>query len=406
MSESPALRFEVWSECGTSDARRSRLRLPHGPVDTPVFMPVGTQGALKGLLSTQISGELGVQIMLCNTYHLGLRPGTSVVAELGGIQRMMANERCNVLTDSGGFQMVSLSDLARLSEEGVTFQSPVDGSEMLLTPEKCMAMQNEIGADIMMALDDVVPATCGDAARVELAMERSLRWLARCLDAHRNAQRQSLFGIVQGGLDAALRTRCVVEMTRRFDGALPGYAIGGLSGGESKHEFWRMVHLCAQRLPRNKPRYAMGVGYALDLVVCVALGVDMFDCVFPCRTARFGTALTRAGPLQLKRARFAADFAVIDADCACSTCRSGRGLSRAYLHALQSKKRSTSAQLLTTHNVAFLCALMKDIRAAIDADRFPHFVKAFMRRRFGGDAVQNYPKWAVDAFAAVGIRWT
>ena len=408
--KSPALEFSVLAECGTCDARRSRMLLPHGRVDCPVFMPVGTQGTLKGLLASEIRDDIGCQIMLANTYHLSLRPGTPVIDAMGGIHAFMSqssdsssSKHCNILTDSGGFQMVSLLELAEFGEEGVTFQSPMDGTQMLLTPEKCMQAQNEIGSDIMMALDDVVPATCASQARFVEATHRSIRWLGRCIAAHAKPEAQNLFGIVQGGLDEKLRRVCLEAMLTQYDADLPGYAIGGLSGGESKDDFWRIIHFCASRLPKKKPRYAMGVGYALDLVVCVALGVDMFDCVYPCRTARFGTALCTDGrELQLKKKRFEADFAPIDAECDCSTCAL---YSRAYLHQVVGKKESNAAQLLTTHNIRYLANLMRKMREAIAADSFPQFVRAFMAKMFasagGADA---YPKWAVDAFECVGIK--
>lgn len=403
VSKSPALQFEVWSECGVTDARRSQIILPQGPVNTPVFMPVGTQGTIKGLLATEMYDDIGCQIMLSNTYHLALRPGTQIIDKLGGIHKFM-NTKCNILTDSGGFQMVSLLELAEFSEEGVKFQSPVDGTEMLLTPEKCMKLQNEIGSDIMMALDDVVPITCTDDKRFELATHRTIRWLDRCIKAHKKSDKQNLFGIVQGGLDVNLRKHCLTEMIKKFDDKLPGYAIGGLSGGESKDEFWRTVHLCTKYLPKNKPRYCMGVGYPLDLIVCVSLGVDMFDCVYPCRTARFGTALTDYGELQLKKKNFKFDYNVIDKNCKCKTCNLGNGYTRAYLYQIVGKKDSNSAQLITMHNITYLCNLMERVRNAIMNNKFEIFVKEFMNKMFK-NGVSTYPKWAVDAFKCVGITF-
>ncbi|EKX51466.1 hypothetical protein GUITHDRAFT_85003 [Guillardia theta CCMP2712] len=253
-------------------------------------MPVGTMAAVKGLTVDELEA-LDVPIILGNTYHLALRPGTELLDELGGLHDFMGWRR-SILTDSGGFQMVSLLKLANITEEGVTFQSPSDGSQMLLTPEKSIQLQNEIGADIIMALDDVVSSTTPDPERVQEAMHRTLRWIDRCIAAHKKPDKQNLFGIVQGGLDLDLRATCCHELIKRN---LPGYAIGGLSGGEAKDEFWKVVLCCTKLLPPNKPRYCMGVGYPIDLVVCVALGVDMFDCVYPARTARFGVALTDNG---------------------------------------------------------------------------------------------------------------
>lgn len=301
-----------------------------------------------------------------------------------------------LLTDSGGFQMVSLLKLAKITEEGVLFQSPRDGSEMLLTPEKSIELQNAIGADIIMQLDDVV-ATLTTGSRVEEAMERTIRWLDRCIKAHARPGEQSLFPIVQGGTDLELRERCITALVARD---LPGYAIGGLSGGEDKDVFWRVVHHCTQRLPRDRPIYCMGVGYAVDLVVCVALGVDMFDCVYPTRTARFGTALTRKGNLPLRQARFRADYSPIEADCDCLTCRTH---TRAYLHAIVARE-TVGCHLLTIHNVAFQLRLMRAARQSIIEGAFPQFVRAFLASWFATPHAADYPKWVVEALRAVGIE--
>ncbi|XP_020612439.1 queuine tRNA-ribosyltransferase catalytic subunit 1-like isoform X2 [Orbicella faveolata] len=277
-----ALSYEVLAECSTTKARTAILTLPHYKVETPVFMPVGTQGTMKGLTSKQLT-ELDCQIILGNTYHLGMRPGTEILEKAGGLHGFMNWKRA-LLTDSGGFQMVSLLKLAEITEEGVKFQSPHDGQEMLLTPEKSTEIQNSIGADIIMQLDDVVSSTT-TGPRVEEAMLRSIRWLDRCIAAHARPTEQNLFAIIQGGLDPELRKTCVKEMVKRNT---PGIAIGGLSGGEEKSLFCKTVTLCTDLLPKSKPRYLMGVGYAVDLVVCCALGVDMFDCVYPTRTAVSG----------------------------------------------------------------------------------------------------------------------
>ncbi|ETV99775.1 queuine tRNA-ribosyltransferase, variant [Aphanomyces invadans] len=288
--ESPALKLDVLH---THDrARACDLHLPHGTVHTPIFMPVGTQGTIKGITAEQMAlPPIDCKILLANTYHLALRPGTELLKDVGGLHDFMGWQR-NILTDSGGFQMVSLLELAQITEVGVEFQSPVDGTTMLLTPEMSITHQNNIGADIIMALDDVAPSTIQDDARFLEATERTLRWIDRCIAAHKRPESQNLFGIVQGGLDTkpgGLRERCIQGL---IDRNLPGYAIGGLAGGEDKTSFWTVVALCAERLPANKPRYLMGVGYPVDLVVCSALGVDMFDCVYPTRTGRFGTAIT------------------------------------------------------------------------------------------------------------------
>eukprot|EP00921_Rhytidocystis_pertsovi_P015084 GHVQ01024125.1.p1 GENE.GHVQ01024125.1~~GHVQ01024125.1.p1 ORF type:complete len:350 (-),score=36.89 GHVQ01024125.1:3107-4156(-) len=286
-----ALSFTLLAKC--ERARVGILQLPHGPVITPIFMPVGTRGTIKGLTSAQVEC-LGPSIILGNTYHLANQPGKGVLDACDGLHNFMGWRR-NLLTDSGGFQMVSLAKLSTVSEEGVEFESPVDGSLMMMTPERSIEMQNTIGADIMMALDDVVSSTCQDRNRMEEATHRTLRWLDRCIASHKKPQSQNLFGIVQGGLHTDLREISLDGLKSRN---LPGYAIGGLSGGEAKDDFWKVVEQCTRPdtgLPEDRPRYLMGVGYPLDIVICVALGCDMFDCVYPCRTARFGTALVDNG---------------------------------------------------------------------------------------------------------------
>ena len=316
----PALSLRVDGVSGR--ARATTLQLPHGPLRTPVFMPVGTQGTIKGLTTLDLQvPPLDCEVLLANTYHLGDRPGGDVLEHFGGLHTFMAWPR-NLLTDSGGFQMVSLLALAEITEAGVTFASPVDGSKMLLTPEMSMHLQNQIGADIMMALDDVVDSKTVNDARFREACHRTLRWIDRCIAAHGRAAEQNLFGIAQGGLDVSpggLRDVCLAGLVAR-DAHLPGYAIGGLAGGEDKAHFWRVVAHGTARLPPSKPRYLMGVGYPLDIVVCTALGIDMYDCVYPTRTGRFGTALVHAGLIKLKAAAAADDCGPIDATCACHVC--------------------------------------------------------------------------------------
>jgi len=289
--------------------------------------------------------------------------------------------------------MVSLLDLAEITEQGVTFKSPTDGSPSLLTPERSIEMQNQIGADVMMQLDDVVHS-CTTGPRVEEAMERSVRWLDRCLAAHKRPTEQNLFAIIQGGLDLDLRRRCLKLMIERNT---PGYAIGGLSGGEDKNHFWKVVHFCCQELPQDKPRYLMGVGYPLDLVVCSALGVDMFDCVYPCRTARFGAALVPEGVMQLKQSKYKSDMRPIEEGCDCQTCQT---YTRAYLHATVCRE-TTAARLVTYHNIAYLMRLMRSLRDAMKEERLPEFVLGFLRVQFPAGDV---PGWATDALDAVNIR--
>lgn len=385
-----ALKLKILAECPVTKARACELKLPHAIVDTPVFMPVGTQGTMKGLVSDQLR-DLDCRICLANAYHLGHRPGPELLMKAGGLHKFMRWDH-NLLTDSGGFQMVSLFELAEITEEGVRFQSPHDGSMMLMTPEHSIHIQNSIGADIIMQLDDVVSSTV-TGPRVEEAMHRTIRWLDRCIAAHKRPHDQNLFPIVQGGLDESLRRQCARELTKRD---VPGFAIGGLSGGEEKDQFWRMVTVSTDELPKNKPRYLMGVGFPVDLVVCVALGCDMFDCVFPTRIARFGSALVKTGLLNLKKEMFAKDFLPIDQECLCSTCNN---YTRAYLHTLVTHE-AVACTLLTVHNIVYQMKLMRTMHKSIVDGCFPNFVKGFFKDMFMDG---NYPKWAVDALSSVNI---
>lgn len=301
--------------------------------------------------------------------------------------------------------MVSLLKLAKITEEGVRFLSPHDGSPMLLTPEHSMSLQNSIGSDIMMQLDDVLVTTSPDAARMREAMERSVRWLDRCIAAHRNTATQNLFCIIQGGLDLDMRRECTREMVRRDT---PGIAIGGLSGGEAKDDYCAVVATCAALLPDLKPRYVMGIGYPEDLVVSVALGADMFDCVWPTRTARFGNAVTRQGVLKLKNSEFANDFRPIEEGCGCVCCRpkvdgeehEGLGVTRAAIHHNVGKE-TVAAHLLTMHNVWYQLNLMREVREAVIADRYPAFLKEFFGALYPDKS--GYPSWAVTALKGVGV---
>lgn len=393
----PALRLRLDGVCGR--ARATRLEMPHGPLHTPVFMPVGTQGSIKGLTPGELQlPPLDCEIILGNTYHLGFRPGGDRLERFGGLHEFMGWPR-NILTDSGGFQMVSLLALAEITEEGVTFASPVDGSKMLLTPEQSIALQNQIGSDVMMALDDVVDSKTVNAARFTEACHRTLRWIDRCISAHKRPTAQNLFGIVQGGLDVApggLREVCMAGMLER-DAHLPGYAIGGLAGGEDKEHFWRVVDYCTARLPPNKPRYLMGVGYPLDIVVCTALGVDMYDCVYPTRTARFGTALVHSGLLKMKAAAMATDDSPLDPTCPCYVCKT---YTRSYLNLL-SRKDGNGPQLLTYHNIAYMMRLLREMRGAIMAGVYPDYVRAFVANMFPDP--DTVPPWVVAACAAAGF---
>jgi tRNA-guanine transglycosylase len=382
-------------------------------------MPVATQASLKGLTPQQLE-ETGCRLCLNNTYHLGLKPGQEVLEAVGGAHKLQGWNH-NILTDSGGyeipsvtqllhatnaitpssFQMVSLLKLANITESGVRFLSPHDGSPMLLTPEHSISLQNTIGSDIIMQLDDVLVTTSPDAARMREAMLRSVRWLDRCIAAHANPKTQNLFCIIQGGLDLELRRECCREMVAR---GTPGIAIGGLSGGEAKADYCRVVDACTDLLPQNKPRYVMGIGYPEDLVVSVALGADMFDCVWPTRTARFGNAITKYGMLNLRHARFANDFGVVEEGCGCVCCRDGEGglgITRALLHHIVAKE-TVGAHLITMHNVCYQLELMRNVRKAIVEDRYPAFLKQFFHDLHGGEK-SKYPEWAVDALRGVGV---
>ena len=298
-------------------ARYTNLTLPHYDCFTPMFMPVGTQGCVKGLTSMQLE-EIECQVILGNTYHLGQRPGKDLFLECGGLHKFMSWKR-GLLTDSGGFQMVSLADLSDVTEEGVTFQSPIDGKSEMLTPEKSMEIQNAIGADIIMALDDVVSSVKISKERFEEATHRTTRWIDRCIKGHKRPKEQALFGIVQGGLDDRLRDISLKGLLKRGKD-LPGFAIGGLAGGEGKEDFCRVLESALPKLPFNKPRYVMGIGYPIDIVICTAFGGDMYDCVFPSRTARFGNALVPEGTLRLKQAQYKTDERKVQDDCDCVCC--------------------------------------------------------------------------------------
>ncbi|XP_030021491.1 queuine tRNA-ribosyltransferase catalytic subunit [Manduca sexta] len=389
---SGALSFNIKKECNVTKARSGVMKLPHYEVKTPVFMPVGTQGTMKGLLPDQLE-ELDCEIILGNTYHLGNRPGTDILEKVGGLHKFMGWNRA-LLTDSGGFQMVSLLKLAEITEEGVKFKSPYDNSEIMLTPEKSIEIQNCIGADIIMQLDDVVQTTFQDYNRIKEATERTSRWLDRCISAHQRPTEQSIFPIVQGLLNKELREQSAGEHMKKD---VNGFAIGGLSGGEAKDDFWPMVSLSTGILDKNRPRYLMGVGLAIDLVVCVALGVDMFDCVFPTRTARFGCALVNTGQLNLKQKQYETDLNPIDKDCTCQTCKN---YTRAYLHCIVTVE-SVACHLISVHNIAFQMQLMKTMRENIENGTFPIFVKKFVSELYPD---LKYPDWVINSLKSVGIN--
>lgn len=394
----PPLVFHLEATCGR--ARAATVTLPHGDVLTPVFMPVGTQGTIKGMSSEEMQA-LGCKILLANTYHLAQRPTCELLRKCGGLHKLM-HWSGNILTDSGGFQMVSLSKLMVVKEEGVEFEDPKkEGSLMLLTPEKSIESQNDIGADIIMALDDVISSTLTDAERIKEATYRTLRWADRCIKAHKKPETQNLFGIVQGHLDPELREFSLREMIKRN---FPGYAIGGLSGGEEKPCFARVVEQCTRPgsgLPEDKPRYLMGVGYPLDIVVCVALGVDMFDCVYPCRTARFGTALVRTGQLRLTSSEFANDHRPLEPGAGPL-----REYSRAMLHSIVTKE-PVAASLITLHNLHFMLSLLSEMRESIKSGTFSQWVRRFLQDFFPAASPPPCkhcpPRWVKDALSTCGI---
>nr|WP_146565831.1 tRNA guanosine(34) transglycosylase Tgt [Posidoniimonas corsicana] len=343
-------------------ARRATLRTPHGVVDLPTFMPVGTVGTVKGVDIGRL-GETGAQMVLGNTYHMALRPGEEVVAKLGGLHAM-SGWRGPMLTDSGGFQIFSLAKKVKITEEGARFHSHIDGAALHLTPERSVEIQEHLGADVAMVLDHVIALPADRYAIVD-AMQRSIRWAERCLQ-HASRPDQSLFAIVQGGLDSGLRAECAARLSE-MDFA--GYAIGGLSVGESADEMDRTIDDTCPALPHDRPRYLMGVGTPRDLLESISRGVDMFDCVMPTRNGRNALAFTDEGPLRLRNARHTEDTRPLEEDCPCPACRHSRG----YLRHLFTAGEMLGPILLSIHNLTYYQRLMADARAAIEADRFMAF---------------------------------
>ncbi len=368
--EPSLVRFELLHVDAGTGARRGRLHTPHGTIETPVFMPVGTAGSVKAVAPDDLT-TLGAQIILGNTYHLMLRPGAALVGELGGLHRFISWDR-PLLTDSGGFQVYSLAEKRRITEEGATFQSHLDGSTHELTPERAVAIQETLGADVIMAFDECPPAL-SERSYMEPSLARTTRWLSRCVAAW-SKSRSSLFGIVQGGLYEDLRRRHAEEVCAT---GLPGYALGGFAVGEAPEQMHAGVAFSAPLLPRDKPRYLMGVGTPLDLVTCVGAGVDLFDCVLPTRTARNGLLFTSEGRLVIKHARYTKDERPLDPACSCYTCRT---FSRAYLRHLFAAKELTAMRLNSLHNLHFFLTLMAQARAAIERDAYAQFLKDFRAR--------------------------
>jgi queuine tRNA-ribosyltransferase len=344
-------------------ARRGRLRTPHGTVETPAFLPVGTQATVKGL-TPDLLREAGTQMVLANTYHLALRPGEEVVAALGGLHAFMGWEG-PILTDSGGFQVFSMADRVQLSEKGVDFHSHLDGSVLELTPERAVAIQEALGADIAMCLDHC-PALPAEKAAIADAVARTIRWARRCRAAHRRPD-QALFGIVQGGSHADLRAECA-EALLALD--FPGYALGGVSVGESPEEIRRALAVSTHLLPQDRPRYLMGVGRPEDVLEAIEAGIDLFDCVLPTRNGRNATCLTAFGPVKLRNAAHRRDPQPIEAGCDCLACRR---FSRAYLRHLFLAKEMLGPILASLHNLTYMHRLTRQAREAITAGRYVQF---------------------------------
>ena len=355
------------------EARAGVLQTPHGTVETPTFMPVGTKGTVKGLTPGDLRSA-GAGVVLGNTYHLYLRPGPDVVREAGGLHGFSGWDG-PMLTDSGGYQVFSLSHRRKLSEEGVRFSSVYDGSSHQFTPELTTRVQEELGADVAMVLDECPPANAPRRYHEE-SLRRTARWAERCLEAH-TREDQALFGIVQGGLFPDLREE---SLRRTLELGFPGYAVGGLSVGESREEMLEMLAVVAPTLPAEKPRYFMGIGDPVGILQVIALGVDMFDCVLPTRLARHGMALTADGRLNLKNSRFRRDFGPLDPECPCETCT---GYGRAYLSHLVRENELLAHRLVTLHNVRFMGDLCRQAREAVRAGSYREFMEAWISRYAG-----------------------
>ncbi|OEH84558.1 tRNA guanosine(34) transglycosylase Tgt [Desulfuribacillus stibiiarsenatis] len=367
-----AVTYELIKTCKQTGARLGKIHTPHGSFDTPMFMPVGTLATVKAMSPEELK-EIGSGIILSNTYHLFLRPGHEIVKEAGGLHKFMNWDQA-ILTDSGGFQVFSLSNLRKIREEGVEFRSHLNGEKLFLSPEKATEIQNALGADIIMAFDECPPFPA-EYQYVKDSLERTTRWAKRCLEAHANPDRQALFGIVQGGMYKDLRIESAQQL---LDLNFPGYAIGGLSVGESADLMYEMLEHTVPILPQNKPRYLMGVGAPENLVEGVMRGIDMFDCVLPTRIARNGTMMTSKGKLVIRNAEYARDFRTVDENCQCKVCQN---YSRAYIRHLIKCNEIFGFRLTTYHNLYYLINLMKQIRQAIAEDRLADFQKEFYAMR-------------------------
>jgi queuine tRNA-ribosyltransferase len=364
----PAVKYEHIKTCAQTGARLGRLHTPHGVIDTPAFMPVGTQATVKTMSPEELK-EMDAHIILSNTYHLFLRPGHEIVKAAGGLHRFMNWDR-PILTDSGGFQVFSLNEMRKISEEGVEFRSHLNGDKLFISPEKSIEIQNALGADIIMAFDECAPYPA-DEDYVQRSLERTSRWAERCLRSHARPSDQALFGIVQGGMFPKLREQSARQLTS-ID--FPGYAIGGLSVGEPKPLMYEILEATVPLLPSDKPRYLMGVGSPDALLDGAIRGIDMFDCVLPTRIARNGTVMTSAGRLVVRNAANTRDFSPLDSKCSCYTCRH---YSRAYIRHLIQADETFGIRLTTYHNLYFLLELMRGVRQAIREDRLLDFRNEF-----------------------------
>ena len=367
--------FELLHVCKQTGARRGRLHTPHGVIETPIFMPVGTQASVKTMSPDELK-ECGAQIILSNTYHLHLRPGENLIKKAGGLHAFMNWDR-PILTDSGGFQVFSLADLRKLTEAGVEFRSHLDGSKMFIGPEESIGIQEALGSDIAMQFDECSPYPC-DYTRAKDAMHRTIRWLERCMKA-KTRQDQALFGIVQGAFYKDLRIECAKEMSQ-LD--LPGFGIGGLSVGEPKEIMYDMLDAMMPYMPQNKPRYLMGVGSPDCLIEGVLRGVDMFDCVLATRVARNGTVFTHDGRLVVRNAKYAEDFTPLDADCDCYACKN---FTRGYIRHLFKAGEILALRLNSIHNIYFLTHMMTEMREAIENDALLDWANEFYARHGRGN---------------------
>lgn len=366
-----AIRYEFIKKCKQTGARLGRVHTPHGSFDTPVFMPVGTLATVKTMSPEELA-EMGAGIILSNTYHLWLRPGEDIIEEAGGLHKFM-NWDGSILTDSGGFQVFSLSDLRKIEEEGVHFRNHISGEKLFLSPEKAMSIQNSLGSDIMMAFDECPPYPA-DHKYMKASVERTSRWAERCLTGHKRPEDQGLFGIIQGGEYEDLRKLSAKDLTS-LD--FPGYAIGGLSVGEPKDVMNRVLSFTTPLLPEDKPRYLMGVGSPDSLIDGAIRGVDMFDCVLPTRIARNGTCMTSEGRVVVRNAKYARDFTPLDPNCDCYTCKN---YTRAYIRHLIKADETFGLRLTSYHNLYFLVKLMEQVREAIKEDRLGDFREEFFEQ--------------------------